>query len=85
MANFEGIVTNIVVGNCLGFCDDEFLVEGRAHNKAFHISIRCLDTVLSRVLVDTGSSLNVIPKATLFNLNMDGCNDEAFHPECSSI
>ena len=71
MAQFEGIVTNIVVGNCLGFCDDELPTEGRAHNKALHISMKCLDTVLSRVLVDTGSSLNVMPKATLFKLNMD--------------
>ena len=34
--------------------------------------MKCLDTVLSRVLVDTGSSLNVMPKVTLFKLNMDG-------------
>ena len=43
-----------------------------AHNKELHISMKCLDTFLSRVLVDTGSSLNVMPKATLFKLNMDG-------------
>ncbi|XP_058784515.1 uncharacterized protein LOC131659326 [Vicia villosa] len=69
---FEGVVTNIAAGNCLGFCDDELPTEGRAHNKALHISMRCLDTVLSRFLIDTGSSLNVMPKATLFKLSMDG-------------
>ena len=71
LAQFEGITTNIAVGNYLGFCDDEIPVEGRAHNKALHFFMKCLDTVLSRVLVDTGSSLNLMPKATLFKLNMD--------------
>ncbi|XP_058764547.1 uncharacterized protein LOC131638004 [Vicia villosa] len=37
---FEEVVTNIAAGNCLGFCDDELPPEGRAHNKALHISIR---------------------------------------------
>ncbi|XP_058787550.1 uncharacterized protein LOC131661907 [Vicia villosa] len=37
---FEGVVTNIVAGNCLGFCDDELPPKGRAHNKALHISMR---------------------------------------------
>ncbi|XP_058726007.1 uncharacterized protein LOC131597320 [Vicia villosa] len=69
---FEGVVTNIAAGNCLGFCDDELPPEGRAYNKELHIFIRCLNTVLSRVLIYTGSSLNVIPKATLFKLSMDG-------------
>ena len=72
VAQFEGVVTNISIGNCLGFSDDELPPKGRAHDKALHISIRCLDTVLSRVLVETGSSLNVMPKHTLFKLNMDG-------------
>ena len=72
VAQFEGVVTNISAGNCLGFSDDELPPEGRAHNKVLHISIRCLDNVMSRVLVDTGSSLNVMPKHTLFKLNMDG-------------
>ena len=85
VAQFEGIVTNIDVGNCLGFYNDELPVEGKAHSKVLHIFMKCLDTVLSLVLVDTGSSLKVMPKSTLFKLNMDGGNDEAFHPECSSI
>lgn len=32
----------------------------------------CVDTLLSRVLVDNGSSLNVMPKATLSQLQFKG-------------
>ncbi|XP_050919836.1 uncharacterized protein LOC127137415 [Lathyrus oleraceus] len=46
--------------------------EGRNHNKALHISIEYVDTVLSRVLVDTGSSLNVMPKSSFVKLTVEG-------------
>ena len=39
---------------------------------ALHISMNCQEDVLSNVLVDTGSSLNVIPKSTLSNLSYQG-------------
>ncbi|XP_050890909.1 uncharacterized protein LOC127096370 [Lathyrus oleraceus] len=69
---FEAVVANISASNCLGFNDDELLPEVRNHNKALHISIECVDTVLSRVLVDTGSSLNVLPKNSLSKLTIEG-------------
>lgn len=68
----EAVVANISASSCLGFNDDEFPPEGRNHNKALHISIECVDTVLSRVLVDTGSSLNVLPKNSLSKLTIEG-------------
>jgi hypothetical protein len=34
--------------------------------------VKCLDNILSRVLVDTGSSLNVMPKTTLLKLAVEG-------------
>ena len=36
------------------------------------ISIECVDIVLSRVLVDNGSSLNVTPKGYLAKLTIEG-------------
>ena len=36
------------------------------------MSIECRGTTLSHVLVDTGSSLNVFPKAALDKLNCEG-------------
>lgn len=66
---FDDVVANITASSCLGFSNDELPLEGRAHNKALHIFVKCQDNILSRVLVDTGSSLNVMPKNTLGKLN----------------
>lgn len=59
---------NITASRYLGFNDAKFLAEGTAHNKALQIYVTCMDTLLSRLLVDTGSSLNMLPKNTLSHL-----------------
>ncbi|XP_027187860.1 uncharacterized protein [Cicer arietinum] len=69
---FRGIINNITTNNHLTFTDDELLTEGRGHNKALHISVMYLDHIMSRVLIDNGSSLNVISKSTLAKLPCDG-------------
>lgn len=69
---FDDVVACVTTINFLGFNDDELPVEGKNHNKALHISLRCIDTILSRVLVDTCSSLNVMPKTTLVKLPLEG-------------
>lgn len=56
----------------LGFSDEELPFEGRHHNKALHISIKCVGTILFSVLVDIGSSLNVLPKSSLSKLTIEG-------------
>ncbi|XP_027905771.1 uncharacterized protein LOC114165323 [Vigna unguiculata] len=70
--SFEGIVSNITANNYLTFTDEEIPVEGRGHNKALHVSVKCLDHVIARVLIDNGSSLNVMPKETLGKLPCEG-------------
>lgn len=72
MNQFEAVVANISASSSLGFNDDDLPPEGRNHNKALHISIECVDIVLSRVLVDTGSSLNVLPKNSLSKMTIEG-------------
>jgi hypothetical protein len=72
VCQFEGVVNNIATSLSLGFSDEELPAKGRNHNKALHISIECVDTVLSRVLVDTGSSLNVMPKSSFAKLTIEG-------------
>ena len=62
---FEGIVSHITANNYLTFTEDEVPSEGRGHNKALHVSVKCMDHFISRVLVNNGSSLNVMPKTTL--------------------
>lgn len=65
---FEGVANNIATSLRLGFNYTELPTEGINHNKALHISIECVDIVLSRVLVDTGSFLNVMPNGSLAKL-----------------
>ncbi|XP_058741829.1 uncharacterized protein LOC131614229, partial [Vicia villosa] len=69
---FDGIIANITACNNLSFCDEELPEEGRNHNLALHISMNCQSDSLSNVLVDTGSSLNVMPKTTLARLSYQG-------------
>lgn len=69
---FDDVVTKITIRRYLRFNEVKLPTEGTAHNKAFHISITWMDTLLSRVLVDTGSLLNVMPKNTLSQLMVEG-------------
>lgn len=62
---FDHIVANITSCNKLNFYDEELPEEGRNHNFALHISMNCKEDAMSNVLVDTCSSLNVLPKSTL--------------------
>ncbi|KAI5444670.1 hypothetical protein KIW84_013083 [Lathyrus oleraceus] len=54
------------------FYGEELPEEGRSHNLALHISMNCKEDVLSNILVDTGSSLNVFSKSTLSRLSYEG-------------
>ena len=59
---FDHIVANITSFNTLRFYDEELPEEGINHNLALHISMNYKEDDMSDVLVDTGSSLNVLPK-----------------------
>ncbi|XP_014617084.1 uncharacterized protein [Glycine max] len=61
---FGGIVNNITANNYLTFVEEEIAAEGRGHNRALHVSVKCMEHVMSKVLIDNGSSLNVMPKST---------------------
>ena len=58
--------------NGLGFSDVDLTPEGRNHNKALYVSIEYMGTTLAHVLVDTSSSLNVLPKGALDRLDCEG-------------
>lgn len=72
MGQFDNIVANITACNNLSFCNEELTEEGRNHNMVLHISMNCVSDALSSVLVETGSSLNVIPKSTVSRLYFQG-------------
>ena len=65
---FGGIVNNITANNYLTFTEEEIPTEGRGHNRALHVSVKCMEHVRAKVLIDNGSSLNVMPKNTLEKL-----------------
>ncbi|XP_058771946.1 uncharacterized protein LOC131645720 [Vicia villosa] len=69
---FESCVASLTTNNYLGFSDADLTPAGKSHNKALHISIECKGTTLSHVLVDNGSSLNVLPKLVLDRLDSEG-------------
>ncbi|XP_050916232.1 uncharacterized protein LOC127131350 [Lathyrus oleraceus] len=56
------------------FYDEELPEEGMNHNLALHISMNCKEDALSNILVDIGSSLNIIPKSTLASLSHKGAS-----------
>ena len=62
---FDHIVANISSCKNLSFRDKELPEEGRNHNLALHISMNCKDDALSNMLVDTGSSLNMLAKVNI--------------------
>ena len=69
--NFGRIINNITVSNYLIFTDEELSVEGRGNNKALHVSVKCADHMVAKVLIDNDFSLNVMPKTTLDKLSLN--------------
>lgn len=69
---FEGIMTNIIACNNLSFSNEELPKQGRNQNFALDISMNYQEDTLSNVLVDTRSSLNVLPMPTMLKLAYQG-------------
>ena len=57
--------------NYISFSDDEIPPDGHGSTKALHITTKVKDCTLPKVLIDNGSSLNVIPLSTLMRLLVD--------------
>lgn len=66
--NLDYIVGNISVGNIISFSDEEIPSGGRGNYKALHITTKCKGCTVAKVLLDNGSSLNVMPMRTLARL-----------------
>ena len=64
-------MSNIVVRNVIAFTDDEIPSGGLKNTKALYITIDCKGYTLPRALLDNGSSVNMIPIATLSRLLVD--------------
>ena len=62
---------NISTNNMIAFSDDEIPSSNRGNTKALYITINWKGHTLLRALLDNGSSVNVIPMATLSRLPVD--------------
>jgi len=65
---FEGIISNITANNYLTFTEEEIPIEGLGHNMVLHVSVKCMDHIVAKVLINNGLSLNVMPKSALNKL-----------------
>ena len=67
----DHLVGNIMMDNYISFSDDEIPPNGRGSTKALHITTKVKDCTLLKVLIDNGSSLNVMPLFILMRLSVD--------------
>ncbi|XP_070004823.1 uncharacterized protein [Nicotiana sylvestris] len=69
--HLETMVAQILEAHKIYFHEDELPPEGLSHNKALHLTVKCRDKFISRVLIDNGSALNICPFTTLKALGID--------------
>ena len=67
----DHLVGNIMMDNYISFSDDEIPPNGHGSTKALHITTNVKDCTLPKVLIDNGSSLNIMPLSTLIRLPVD--------------
>ena len=67
----DHLVGNVMMDNYILFSNDEIPPDGRGSTKALHITTKVKDCTLPKVLIDNGSSLNVMPLSTLMRLPVD--------------
>jgi hypothetical protein len=65
------LVRIIHVKNCIYFTKDELDVGGTSHNKPLYITVKCKDCTVDKVLVNSGSILNALPKHVLDEMLVD--------------
>ncbi|XP_075110577.1 uncharacterized protein LOC142181560 [Nicotiana tabacum] len=63
--HLETMVAQILKAHKISFHEDELPPEGLSHNKALHLTVKCRDKCVSRVLIDICSALNMCPISNL--------------------
>ena len=74
----DRLVGNVMMDNYISFSDDEIPPNDRESTKALHITTKMKDCTLLKVLIDNGSSLNIMPLSTLMRLPVDDLHEA--HP-----
>jgi hypothetical protein len=67
----EHLVRRIHAINYLYFTKKELNARGMGHNKPLYIIVRCKACIIGKVLVDNGSTLNVLSKHVLDKMLVD--------------
>ena len=80
-SQIENLVGSVFSGQ-ITFGDEELSSEEQQHTKALHIVCKSMGYVLSRVMVDNGSALNVCPMSTLRHMKVDSA---LIHPTKSIV
>ncbi|XP_049414681.1 uncharacterized protein LOC125877430 [Solanum stenotomum] len=57
--------------NRITFTDDELPLEGSGHNKALHLTVKCEEHYVKRVMVDGGSGVDICPLSTIQRLKIN--------------
>jgi len=65
------LVGRIHTTNYMYFTADELYTKGTGHNKPLYITVRCKAYLVRKVLVDNGSTLNMLPKHMLKEMLVD--------------
>ena len=68
---FADIVENVSTFHIISFSDEEMGPKGTEHNKALHLIVKITGMILSHVLVDNGSAVNVCPLSTIKRMGID--------------
>ena len=76
------IISSVFANNLTSFSSEELGEDGTQHNKALFIVVKSSNKIISRVLVDNGSSLNVCPLATL---NLLGIEPSSIKPNSTVV
>ncbi len=74
LGQFEKIVGQIQASSFVTFSEEEIDSAGLKHTKALHVTVKCKGYIVTKVLIDNGSALNVLPNATLARLPVDQSN-----------
>ena len=69
--NLASMVGQVMEANRIAFHGDELPPEGLNHNKALHVTVKCKDWFVGRVLIDGGSELNICLFITLKRMGND--------------
>ncbi|XP_069152078.1 uncharacterized protein [Solanum lycopersicum] len=65
------MVNQIFEVNRITFPDDELPLEGSGHNRALHLTVKCEEHYVKRVMVDGGSGVDICPLSTLQSLKIN--------------